>query len=116
MKRFRQYTEDVTPRTITGPVRSEQSRQNDMNRYLSQVGRQYYVSIPLNDIFDRLRTNGWMAVQEDGTAWSGLFAGRDGRAVLDLVDINTSKPSRRTLSVQWHKMDSGTYEVTAYVS
>ena len=96
---------------------SMSSRVNQCNRVLSDMGRKYYPHIPVNEIFAVLKKSGFEATQEDGTPWSGMFLGRDGRAVIDLRDMASGEMTRKTLAMQWHKMDvSGNYEVTAYVS
>lgn len=92
-------------------------RQRAVNEYLAVLGRTYHDSIPIDDIFAVLETNGFRAVQEDGTPWAGILTGRDGRAVFDLFDIESQAPSRRTFVLIWHKMDvSHKYELTGYLS
>ena len=95
-------------------VRTLKTKQNTVNNYLADVvGRKYWESIPIDDIFKKLEDNGFKPVQEDGTPWSGFLLGRDGRAH---IQLKTGGPDRH-LSLSWHKMDvSGRYEVVAYVN
>lgn len=86
-----------------------------VNNGLFDLSKTYHVAIPLNDAFDLLESHGFTPVQEDGTPWSGIFCGREGRAVIDLTYGGIL--SRKCLVISWYKMDvSGKYEVTAYVS
>lgn len=83
---------------------------------------QYQRHIDIDGIFAICRKNGFEPVDEDGSPWSGLFTGRDGKAHIKLRDDGTSsvKPRREQmpwLQISWHKMDvSGNYEVVAYVN
>lgn len=101
---------------VTEAAGSWQSSARSINNYLYQVGKKYHDKIPLNDIFAKCKEHGYEAVQEDGTPWSGFFVGAEGHATIDLKEIATDKLSRHTLSVSWYRMQSGRYEVTAYVS
>jgi hypothetical protein len=71
----------------------------------------YHPEIPLSDIFSIVERHAGKVVQEDGTTWSGWLCGEDGEASFQ---IETRK--RFWLRIQWHKMQSGNYEITAYVS
>jgi len=79
------------------------------NNQLHTIGRTYYRAIPLSEIFQAARLVG-EPVQEDGTPWSGLLCGREGRAEIEL------NGSRLWLHLQWYRLESGNYEVNAYVS
>ncbi len=85
--------------------------------YLSKIGTSYHQGVPVQEIINNLKQNGFEAVQEDGTPWEGIVLGKDASWQMDLVDMHTGKPSRRSLKIQHHKMEvSGRYEVTAYVN
>jgi hypothetical protein len=83
---------------------------------LADLSKQYHKHIPLGDVLDAAKASGLDPVQEDGTPWSGFLTGADGRATIALVDRKTGKPSKRALSVQWHRMPSGNHELNAYIS
>lgn len=89
----------------------------------------YFPSIPLDDIFNVLKQNNIVPLQEDYTEWSGLLCGREGRMYLELGDIMSAKKingenvyiplDNTSLVVTWHHMGdtySNKYEVIAYVS
>ena len=98
---------------------------NEINKLITNT---YFKSIPLDKIDEILRKNGALLLQEDNTAWSGLLMGRDGRANLDLGDLESARSENRpatfytpytnaVLVLMWHKMEvSGNYEITSYVS
>ena len=76
----------------------------------------YFKKIPLGDLFSALRSLEVHLIDEDGTEWSGMLLGRDGRASFDLA-YNGLHVKNATLQLTWHKMDmSGNYEVIGYIS
>lgn len=103
-------------KTIRPALKSLASRQNTVNKFLSDLGKTYHAAIPLDAIFKTLHDNGFDPQQEDGTPWSGLLLGRTSQVKLDLKDQDSGKVNR-WLSLSWHKMDvTGNFEVTAYIS
>lgn len=86
-----------------------------IGKYLAEVGKSYHGSIPLTQMIDKLASHGYHAVQEDGTAWSGMLTGRDGRTTIDLRNASNGKVDNG-LAIQWHKMDSGKWEVNSYLT
>jgi hypothetical protein len=102
---------------IGDPDVPEATRMRRVNKFLYDIGGSYHVGVPIREIIDNLKRNGFLAVQEDGSEWEGLVLGRDATWHIDLVDMQTGKPSKRRLNISHHKMDvSGKYEVTAYIS
>lgn len=99
------------------PLASLATRVSRINKYLADdVGRKYHPHIPIDDIFSKIRENGFEPLQEDGTSWSGMLLGKSERANIGLRDEATGKVNK-WLSISWHKMDvTGKFEVTAYVS
>lgn len=87
---------------------------NAMQAKLAELGRGYHDKIPLNEIFGHVRATGYEPVQDDGSPWSGFLTGADGRAVIPLT--RDGKPTKASLTLSWHKMPSGRYEITPYVS
>lgn len=79
------------------------------NVRLYQLCQNRFSVIPLNDILDAAKEVG-VPVQEDGTPWSGILCGRGGRASIQL------QGARRWLQLQWYKLESGNYEVNAYIA
>lgn len=72
----------------------------------------YFYSIPLEDMFNAIKSFGGQAVDIDGTPWDGLLLGEAGQAAIRIEGIK----SVRSLIVTWYTMPSGRYEVVAYVS
>ena len=86
-----------------------------IGKYLAEVGKSYHGSIPLTQMIDKMASHGYHAVQEDGSAWSGMLTGRDGRTTIDLRNASNGKIDNG-LAIQWHKMDSGKWEVNSYLT
>jgi hypothetical protein len=80
---------------------------------LVKLCKTYYQSIPLKTIAASANLNGIKLIDEDGSDWEGFLTGRDGRASIDLAEVRTSLVVS-TLHLQWHKMESGRYEINAY--
>lgn len=81
---------------------------------LAEIGKTYWATIPLDKIFAAVQSAGYEPVDEDGEPWEGMLTGREGRAVIDLQ--KSGKPVKEALALQWYKMESGKFEVNAYVS
>lgn len=86
----------------------------------------YFNSIPLTDIFNILKKYGVIVIQEDGSEWSGFLIGRSSTTHFDVASIDTKNntigkstytPYTNTmLNLQYHKMQSGKYEIVVYMS
>ena len=106
------------------PTRLPSSSKSRMNAGIDKVtgGGRPMRDIPLDHIFDTLLKEGAVPLQEDGTKWSGILSGRNGRVTIDLgsessKDGDTYVPyTNAMLVIEWHKFDTGTYEVVSYVS
>jgi len=90
---------------------------NKINRELGKVLKPiYFDQIPLDDIFDVIRHNGYLVVDEEGNSWSGILCGREATVFFDLNNGLSKTPvPNAKLCLQWYKMQSGRYEITAYV-
>lgn len=73
-------------------------------------------NIPVDQIFGILRDYGITPVQEDGTPWSGIFCGQQGRANIDLLDINGEPIEIVMLRISWYRYETGRYEIITYLS
>jgi hypothetical protein len=71
----------------------------------------YYSQIPLDKIFELIKENGGLPVQEDGTEWSGFLCGHSSFTDIQVKGVKKMK----YLRLAWYKMQSGRYEITAYV-
>jgi hypothetical protein len=82
---------------------------------------QYFDKIPLQTIFDILSKHGVIALQEDNTPWDGFLVGKSATVDFPLARIMSKEGDMYTpftnasLRLQWHKMQSGRYEITSYI-
>ena len=76
------------------------------------VASTYFTAIPLADIFNAVKVNGGLVVDEAGNEWSGLLCGHEGSATFPITGIK----SLHNLYLSWYQMPSGIYEVIAYAS
>ncbi len=76
---------------------------NHVNEYLHEMGRAYHVSVPLDRVDDVLVACGFDELEPM------ILCGREG-------NIHENIGRNRFLSLTWYKMESGRYEVVAYVS
>ena len=77
---------------------------------LKEISSKYWEGIPMLEISDLLKANGAMLIQEDGTEWSGILCGS-----ASVVDIKVKGIKTNGLSLGWYKMQSGRYEINAYL-
>ena len=86
--------------------------------------QRYFEQIPLKDIFDILKNNSLIALQEDNTPWSGFLIGRESNTTFPIA-YEVSKDAEgfyypvenAVLYLYWYKMEeSGRYEVNAYIT
>lgn len=99
-----------------------------VNRTIQEITKQnYFDQIPLDLIFDGLKKHGLVVLQEDQTLWDGFLLGRDEHVIFEIAyqsseyegnnGIPTYVPiTNAGLSLSWYKMESGRYEIVAYVN
>ena len=86
----------------------------------------YFQSIPLDELFSACESNGLIPIMESGEKWQGFLCGEDGHCLFVLAPKETETVcngatvycegrAKAGLSLAWHKMESGKYEVLAYV-
>jgi hypothetical protein len=104
------------PKKLSADIRKK------VNTDLHPMGTVYHPHIPMGDIKKILEKYGLIMLQEDNTEWSGFFTGSDATAHIDLGFIETKNDEgtytpidNSSLNLQWHKMDSGRYELVAYL-
>ena len=85
-------------------AQQERVARRKVNSLLYELGCTYYDGLPIARIDDALTSNGFDATEP------AIYCGRDGNCSPMQVGAYT------WLSLSWHKMESGRYEVTAYVS
>lgn len=86
----------------------------------------YFESIPVTEIDSILREFGYLLIQEDYTAYEGIFCGEQGNALLQIGLLSSEYlhngiPSytpveNSCLSLSWYKMGAGRYEIVVYLS
>lgn len=100
-----------------------------MSRALNKVvpGDYFEGGVPIDEMQEALKSEGYVILQEDGTEWSGMFLGSDGEALLRIGKLSegrsvngipTYKPVPNSgLRVAWHEMNKpGRYEVIKYIT
>lgn len=107
------------------PSRLDASTRNKVNRELSKLPN-YHEGIPLDLIENILEKYGLLILQEDNTAYEGIFTGEEGRASIGLGYINTAHDENgltaytpienSMLILTWYKMGSGKMEIVSYLS
>ena len=97
----------------TIPANIRRKITNSFHKLLKPI---YFQSIPLNELFAITLENGYKPIQEDATLWSGLLCGSEGTTLFPLVDSQNTGPVNNSIALQWYKMESGKYEITAYLS
>lgn len=103
--------------------RMDKSTKNALNKRLNKwTYNTYFKGIPFEELKDLLNEFNMVILQEDGTLWSGFFAGDKGRANFDLANVYSENegfytPFENTaLSFSWYRMPSGNYEIVAYLT
>ena len=102
----------------------DSSTKRQANDYLYTIGKEYHKEIPLGDILKTLEDKfGIVVLQEDNTRWSGLLIGPEGSMNLPLAKAEGKGPedmhvpyNNSMLAFQWYQMESGNYEINAYLS
>ena len=81
----------------------------------------FFDKIPLQTIFDILLKYNIVALQEDFTKWDGFLTGASATVDFDIAPISTKEGmvyqpfTNASLRLQWYKMETGRYEITAYI-
>ncbi len=121
--KFGKFIIEATARKLTQPVIKKINK--EIHKYVKDT---YYQQIPLDDIFNAMKKFGIVALQEDQTEWDGMLLGgvkKTEQIYIDLgwadtkdendYDRHEVVPNAR-LNLSYYKMESGKYEVLAYVS
>jgi hypothetical protein len=88
---------------------------DSINKMILPVTRVYHDRLPLTDLHRALQSHGVQLVQEDGTPFEAIFCGREGRTTIDTATLD-GQAFQNCLVFSWYKMESGRYEVNAYLS
>lgn len=81
----------------------------------------YFDTIQLATCINILEEHGYTIIQEDYTPWDGLICGATGHENFTIAEkddnlYHYNVVKNASLSLSWHKMASGRYEVIAYVA
>jgi hypothetical protein len=80
--------------------RKARIRANDL---LYKLGREYHVGLALGRIDSILQSNGFTGLEP------AIYCGRDGQC-------HEQVGKRTWITLAWHKMESGKYEIVSYLS
>lgn len=94
----------VTTEFLGNPVALMSARKK-----LMAICKQYWDFVPLSQILSAVRPYA-QVLDDDGMPWEGVLAGREGKTSMELADCN------QYLHIQWYRMQSGKYEINAYIS
>lgn len=84
----------------------------------------YFEMVPISEIMSIMEQQGVVLLQEDDTRFEGFISGREGRASINVGDINNVDDdgvyvqfTNSMLILTWYKMEeTGRFEVVAYLS
>jgi hypothetical protein len=121
LPRVGSYSEVPDPPKVTTKTRKSLN-----NALRSALPGNYYNGIPIGEMQEALRKEGYVLIQEDGTKWSGMFLGSEGEAFLQMGKLDqgrnlngqaTYKPvSNSGLRMTWYEMPSGKMEIVKYIT
>ena len=107
------------------PNRLDALLRKKINRELSALPN-YHEGIPMDLIENILEKYGLLILQEDNTAYEGIFTGEEGRAQIAIGFISTAYQEdnitfytpidNSMLILTWYKMGSGKMEIVSYLS
>ena len=99
-----------------------QKERHGVNKILYELGKLYHDGIPLGTIAAALRKYGLVIIQEDNTEWSGFLLGDSAQTDFTIARLSSEfnkqyEPIKNTrLAMSWYKMQSGRYEIVAYLT
>jgi len=122
-----EYAGKVDMHGVPVPVKINGSIRQSLNKAVNKaVSKNYYDEIPLTDIDNALRSEGYLLLQEDNTAWSGFLTGDDSGSTFTIGKLANkvklhgkdtySEVENSGLRMTWYKMSSGKYEIVKYVT
>ena len=94
------------------------------NESLHKLGLSLHDKIPLNELFEILKSAGLVPLMEDRTYWQGMLVGKSGRAYLEMGWFGSSDDegvyhdviANSNLVIMWHRFETGNYELVSYLS
>lgn len=102
------------------------SKKRAIQNVLSELGRSYHESVPIDQIFQALESNDVIPLQEDGTKWAGMIGScgecgttQGGSPILLELATKTEEgyyPATNWLAMTVCTMQSGRLEFVGYLS
>lgn len=71
---------------------------------------------PVYDADKALQKLGYKMVDIDGSDYAAIYTGKEGRASIDIGDMDGNIVQNTMLAIQWYKMGSGMWEVNMYLT
>jgi hypothetical protein len=65
--------------------------------------------------FEYAEYKGFQVQDDSRWKWSPIYRGESEKQIFDLTDAKTGKALRKCLTIALYRMDSGNYELTAYI-
>ena len=123
----RSHSFNNVPSTHLSKQKLTQPIKKKINKVIGQVLKPtYFSSIPLDKVFSATEKFGVIVLQEDQTEWSGLLLGgtdKTEQVYFQLGWKDTMDSEKRyqvipnaMLALSYYKMQSGKYEVLAYIT
>ena len=98
------------------------------SKQLNSLSKQYYPQIPLQELFNILKEENILPLQEDNTQWAGFLMGakecgseesykqKVNIPLAQLIDNKLIPIKNSELILSWCVMPSGNYEINTYLS
>jgi len=101
-------------------------RRDINNEFTEKFNNKYFENIPTDELFNIIKSNGFVPLMEDNTEWEGWLLGSKGRVEIMLGNKDSSlekdestfynEVENAMFVLSWYKMPSGNYEVVPYIS
>lgn len=101
------------------PMKMQPNIKNRLrNGIADAVSETYFPSLsqPIENLKETLEGVGYYLSNEDGSPFEAIFTGERGRSELNIADAKTSSVIEDRIIFTWYKMQSGRYEVVAYLT
>ena len=106
------------------PLKLPANIRKEINRDLANLcSGKYYEEIPLSEVFEILNNGNVVALQEDGEEWEGILCGDSSCITLQIGAVWSDNDDgiytpcdNSVLVLSWYRMQSGRFEINAYLS
>jgi len=125
LKKFADKIDSIISVSAKEPRLDSRIRQGINGKIHDMITGRFFesVSAAVEPMFSLLESNGIVALQEDGTKFSGIFTGAKGDAKIDLAPSNSKDdkgfytPFTNSIFVlTWYKVADQKFEIVAYLS